>query len=370
MKKQQILITGGDGYLGLALAKRYLQSTDEPLLLWVRASDETEFAAKQERIRQRLGAETDRRVRCRWGNLVNPDPFESIDPVEIRVIIHAAAVTRFNLDETTARRVNVEGTEKLLRFASRCPSLDRFALLSTVYSSGLKAGAIEEVPMDNRAGFSNHYEWSKWASENLLLTAFSDLPWQIFRVATIIADNEEGEVTQQNAFHNTLKLFYYGLLSLIPGKTETPLYFITGDFATNAIFSLLSASLKKSIYHVAHTKEESISLQAMIDLVFETYEEKPEFKMRRVLKPLYSDAESFDLLAQGVNTFGAGILNQSLSSVAPFARQLFIQKEVQNRNLASALDHYRAPDARRLVRNACDYLVRTKWGRELQHAAR
>lgn len=369
MENRQIMITGGDGYLGFALAKRYLQSTDEPLLLWVRASDEGEFAAKQERIRQRLGEEAGR-VRCRWGNLVNPHPFDAIDPAEIRAIIHSAAVTRFNVDETTARRVNVEGTEKLLRFASRCPSLERFALLSTVYSSGLKSGPIEEEAMDNRAGFSNYYEWSKWASENLLLTAFADLPWQIFRVATIIADNEEGKVTQQNAFHNTLKLFYYGLLSLVPGKMETPLYFIAGEFATNAIFSVLSTSLKKSIYHVAHTKEESLSLQALIDVVFETYGEKPEFKMRRVLKPLYSDAESFDLLAQGVNTFGAGILNQSVSSVAPFAKQLFIQKEIRNRSLVSALDHYQAPDARRLVRNACDYLVRTKWGRELQHAAR
>lgn len=369
MEKRKILITGGDGYLGLALAKRTLQSTEEPLLLWVRASDEEEFAAKEERIRRRLGGESDR-VECRWGNLVNADPFEAVDPAEVRVIVHSAAVTRFNVDETTARRVNVEGTEKLLKFASRCPALERFALLSTVYASGLKSGPIEEAAMDNRAGFANYYEWSKWASENLLLTKFADLPWQIYRVATVIADDEEGTVTQQNAFHNTLKLFYYGLLSLIPGKVETPLYFITGEFATNAVFSLLSAPLKRSIYHIAHTREESLSLGTLIDLVFEAYGERPEFKMRRVLKPLYSDAESFDLLAQGVNTFGAGILNQSVSSVAPFSKQLFIQKEVQNGNLASALDHYQAPDACRLVRNACDYLVRTKWGKELQHASR
>lgn len=367
--EKRIMITGADGYLGLALAKRYLQATEEPLLLWVRAGDKGEFAAKEERIRRRLGEAGDR-VRCRWGNLVNLDPFAAIDPADIRVIIHSAAVTRFNVDETTARRVNIEGTEKLLRFASRCPSLERFALLSTVYSSGLRSGPIKEEVMDDRAGFSNHYEWSKWASEILLMAAFDDLPWQIFRVATIIADDEEGTVTQQNAFHNTLKLFYYGLLSLVPGKKETPLYFITGDFAASAIFSLLDASPARSIYHVAHTKEESISLQAMIDLVFETYGERPEFKTRRVLKPLYSDAESFELLARGVNTFGAGILNQSISSVAPFAKQLFIQKEVWNRNLVSSLDRYRAPDPRRLVRNACDFLVRTRWGRELQHAAR
>ena len=43
----------------------------------------------------------------------------------------------------------------------------------------------------------------------------------------MIADDASGAVTQQNAFHNTLKLFYYGLLALMPGACDTPLYFIT-----------------------------------------------------------------------------------------------------------------------------------------------
>lgn len=95
-------------------------------------------------------------------------------------MIHSAAVTRFNVDEDTARKVNTEGTEKILRFTNRCSSLEAFGLLSTVYASGLKAGAIEETPLDGSAGFANHYESSKWSSERARLTQYDHLPGGFF----------------------------------------------------------------------------------------------------------------------------------------------------------------------------------------------
>jgi dTDP-4-dehydrorhamnose reductase len=303
------------------------------------------------------------RIGYHWGDLVNEAPFDSLDPRDIHCVIHTAAVTRFNVDEDTARRVNAEGTEKALRFASRCPSLETFGLLSTVYASGLKSGAIQEAPFDGVAGFANHYESSKWSSETTLLKDYNHLPWQIFRVATVIADSDDGRVSQYNAFHNTLKLFYYGLLSLMPGKPETPVYLVTGEFAAGAVFELISGARTKAIYHVAHRETESLTLSELLDLAFEAFERESDFISRRILKPLYSDAESFDLLVDGISSFGGVIVNQAVSSVAPFGKQLFVRKDIQNQNLVSALENYRAPDARQLARNTCEYLVRTKWGK-------
>lgn len=378
MKTKKVLITGGDGYLGLRLARKYLEATEDSVILWIRARDREEFQRKKEKINNRLHglkvyAERSGSVGYLWGDLTEERPFDSINPQEIRLIIHAAAVTRFNVDKITARKVNVEGTEKVFHFANRCSFLEGIGLLSTVYASGLKSGVIEEVPMDDKGGFANYYEWSKWATETQLLTQFNHLPWRIFRIATIIADNDTGQVTQQNAFHNTLKLFHYGLLSLVPGKPETPLYFITGDFVTDAVFTLMTRSLNKSIYHVVPTQKESPSGQTLrlgelIDLAFGIFEQERDFKLRRILKPLYADARSFDLLAEGVQTFGTGtpgsIMNQAISSVAPFAKQLFVQKEIQNQNLALALaNRYHAPNIHRLIQNTCKYLVRTKWGK-------
>jgi thioester reductase-like protein len=368
MRVKQVLITGADGYLGRRLARKYLESTSDRILLWVRATDENEFRAKKENLARQMDDREDR-VSYHFGDLVNEDPFESLDPREINRVIHSAAVTRFNVDPDTARKVNIEGAEKILRFANRCPSLEAFGLLSTVYASGLRSGAIEEISLDGNAGFANHYESSKWSSETSLLSEYDHLPWRVLRVATVIADSDDGQVSQYNAFHNTLKLFYYGLLSLVPGKPDTPVYFVTGDFATSAIFDLMNSSRSKTIYHVAHTEEESLSLGKLIDLAFETFDRDGDFQARRVLKPLYSDAESFDLLVDGISAFGGGIVNQAVSSVAPFGKQLFVRKQIQNRNLVAALDNYHAPDAQELIRNTCDYLVRTKWGRSADGAS-
>lgn len=362
MSGDTIVITGADGYVGLRLARRCFDSSDQPLLLWVRADDANEFQSKKATMSKQLG-DSDARLMFSCGNLGNNDPLSGVDPRSAHTIIHAAAVTRFNVDAKTAQTVNIEGTEKVLRFAESCPSLQCFALISTIYSSGLKSGLIKEEPLDGKDGFANHYERSKWEAETALLTRHNQLPWKVLRVATVIADNSSGQVVQQNAFHNTLKLFYYGLLSVVPGEPSTPLYFVTGDFVTNAIYDAMNDSSQKAIYHVAHSREESPRLGDLLDIAFETFQEDDTFRKRRVLRPLYSDLESFGLLADGMASFGKGIMNQAVSSVSPFAPQLFIKKDVDNSNLRSTMVDYEVPPVGELLRRTCAHLAHTRWGR-------
>jgi nucleoside-diphosphate-sugar epimerase len=362
MRGKEVLITGGDGYIGMRLARAYLESTDMPVLLWVRAADPSGFQTKREKLQRHFGR-YESRISYESGDLVKEHPFDSIDPKRIRTIVHTAAVTKFNVDSETADSVNIQGAEKLLKFASRCDSLEALGLLSTVYASGLKAGIIAEGPLDD-VGFANHYERSKCASETRLMRDFDYLPWRILRVATVVADDESGCVTQFNAVHNTLKLLYYGLLSIIPGNPEIPLYFVTGEFVANAVFKAMQNPSNKAIYHVCHTRSESLTLGELVDLAFERFAQQQEFNTRRIMKPLYADAESFDMLGSAMDTFGGSIVNQALSSVSPFARQLFIQKDFHNDKLVSLLADYRPVGQQQLVRNTCDYLVRSKWGKE------
>ena len=360
---KNILITGGYGYLGRRIAREFLEKSDCPVWLWIRAKDHAEFKSKGQELCHDL-CETGGRLRLFWGDLLAEEPFAEIDAAEVGSILHTAAVTRFNVDRETAQNVNVEGTEKILHFAARCANLNQVVLLSTIYASGLKVGQINEEQLDGENGFSNYYEWSKWVSEKLLWEQFSHLPWKIFRVATVISDSIEGKVTQQNAFHNTLKLIYYGLLSILPGKSETPLYFVTGDFVSKATHELMQHFDKGKIYHISHTKNESLTLGELIDLIFEVFEQEPEFKKRRILKPLYSDSESFKLLVDAVHQFAGGVVHQAVSSVAPFSQQLYLNKDVQNSNLRAVLQNYTAPDAAELIRNTCRFLVQTRWGKK------
>ena len=362
------MITGADGYLGRRLAKWYLSLPETVVLLCVRAKDEGERRHKEEGLRRALG-DAGGRAAVHAMDLRAENPFASMDPANVQIILHAAAVTRFNVDADTAAAVNVEGTAKLLRYASRCADLSALGILSTVYASGLTGGVIDEDWLEGTDGFANHYERSKWMAEQLLASELGDVPWRVFRVATVVADNDRGAVTQYNAFHNTLKLLYYGLLSLVPGKPETPLYFVTGDFVAEAIASLMESGADRAFYHVCHTRVQSATLGDLIEIAFETFMEDEAFRARRALKPLFADAESFGLLTSGVDGFGGMVVTEALASVSPFARQLFVSKEVDNSLVVSRLPGYRAPDARELIRNTCRELVRTKWGRMLRGAA-
>ena len=358
MAADRILITGADGYLGARLARRLLDETDARLVLWSRAgSPATRPLAPSGR------------VEIRTGDLAASNPFGEIDPRGLRAIVHTAAVIRFNVEREIAESVNVGGARKAMELAARCPDLESFLLVSSLYACGLRSGPIEETRYDDSAGFSNHYEWSKWASEELLHDEFGALPWRIGRVATVIADDESGTVGQQNSIHNTLKLLFFGLLSILPGDPRVTPYFVTGEFATDALLRTLRAGEAHEIHHVAHARSESATLGELLDIAFEVFEQDPSFRARRILKPLYCDAEAFDLLVEGIADSGGPIVRQALLSVAPFARQLFLDKDVRNGRLARTMDPYRAPDARRLIRNTCQRLVETRWGRETDRAA-
>ncbi len=363
-----ILITGAGGYLGSRLAAHYLKTAGQPVILWLHADNGDELERKTQALRETLGPVAEG-AQVRGGDLCAPQPFADIDPDEVSDIVHCAAVTRFNVEQALARSVNVDGAVKLYEFASRCKKLNRLALASSIYACGLRDGLVSEVAIPQKPEFSNYYEWSKWESERRLQEDFGSLPWMVLRIATIVAETARGQVYQYNAFHNTLKLLFYGLISLVPGDRETPLYFVTADFAVDAVAAVLEQGEREGIYHICHTHEESMTLGGLIDTAFARFSLDTDFRERRILKPLFCDDATFRLLAEGIDSFGGEVVREGLGSIVPFAPQLFSHKFFDNRRLKETMHVYAAPDAAELVSNACDYLANTRWGRRLDDAA-
>ena len=342
-----MLVTGASGYVGGLVARRLVDAGDEVL------------------VHGRTRAEIEGTTPV-LGDLVDADPFAAV-PAEVRRritgIVHAGAITRFDVDREQARSVNVDGTTKLVAFARGCQNLDSLGLVSTVYATGLRSGTVAEQLYDDGPGFANDYEWSKWEAEQVVAREADGMPWRILRVATVVADDESGRVTQYNAFHETLKLWFHGLLPLVPGSAVTRLYLVTGEFVADAVVAAMDPAQPDGVFHVAHEAAGSLTLAEALDVVAEAFDSVDSFRRRRVLRPLLGDKESFDLLAGGVDAFGGGLVRQSLQSVVPFARQLFVGKELDNSRMRAALDGYRAPDAADLVRRTCGHLVETRWGR-------
>ncbi len=362
----QVLITGATGYLGKSIARKYLQSSEDQIVLLLRAKNQTEFQNKTSALSQQLNA-TDGRVLFYPLDLNQSMPFEQIATRNIRTIIHTAAITRFDVSQEDAQQVNVDGTVRLLEFAETCPNLEQVGLLSTIYSSGLKSGLMTEEFLDDNLGFANYYEWSKWELERYTLQSFAHLPCLIFRSATVIADCNDGSVTQYNVFHNTVRLLYQGLLTLLPGNTEVPIYLVTGEFVTNAIFSILQAAVspQQQIFNVCHSKGQSIGLGEIIDTAFAVFSQYEQFVKRRVGKPRYINLDTFDIMMKQIGSFGSQSTRLATATIQPFARQLFLTKDISNTQLVAHFKEYQAPDTHEIIAQTCRYLVMTNWGRSI-----
>jgi nucleoside-diphosphate-sugar epimerase len=351
-----ILITGADGYIGQAVA-RWLLQKDLRLILFVRAGDDAERAAKVAALGELASSD---RCDIAFGDLRSDLPFGAVDSKQVTGIVHCAAVTNFAVDKATAQSVNVDGTAKLVAFAKICPQLKRFGLVSSIYALGMAEGTAAEGRASADRSFANHYEWSKWQAE-ALVDAQPGLPWQIYRVATVLGEDESGTVIQQNAIHNTLRLLYYGLLSVIPGLADTRVYTTSGVCVANSIGTLFIDGDDRAVYHVSDSGAAAVTLGEMTDIVYDVFLADAQFAKRRILKPLFCDRETFSTLVEAAGQLG-GAVGQSLDSVAPFAPQLYVDKDVQTIRTDAVVGKQQHQDPRDLVRAVASHLVATRWG--------
>lgn len=356
----KILLTGATGYIGSKLLRQLLEERSENILVPIRASTFEEFEKRSKALLATLPELKRIRVETIQSDLAALPEALSAHRNSISIIIHNAAKTAFNVDEATANSINRDASVALLDFATQCPNLESFTYVSTLYASGMIAGPIREEFFATPP-FANHYERSKWEVEEIIRTRFKSLPWKIARVATIISDDSSGIVIQQNAIHNTLKLFYYGLISILPGKTDTPIHLVDGEFTIRALSAVISKGASQKIYHVCYDQLGSILLGRFIDISFEEFNKDDTFKSRRLLKPLFADEKSFDTLVANVMGFGGSVLNQGLASISPFGRQLFIKKDVHNVSLQELLPDYQTPPMEEIVRKTCQYLAQSKF---------
>jgi nucleoside-diphosphate-sugar epimerase len=361
--KSTTLITGADGYIGSRLAAHLLANTDEHLILAVHASSgASRPAATATATPTATAAAPNKRVSVAPVDLTAANPFAALDPGQITRIVHAAAVTRFNVPQELARAVNVVGTARLAAFAARCENLERFAVLSTLHTAGLRVGDVSEKRHDY-VGFANNYEWSKWLAEDLLLASHTDVPRSVLRLPTVIAEDERGGVTQFNAFHNTLRLYYYGLLSLLPGDPACPLHIADAAFVISAIAHLIDPAVPPGVYHVTPSGSDVAPLDKLVDTVFEVFESDHAYRRRGLPRPLWCDRKSFDDLVEASRTLRAGPVSQAVDSIASFAAQLFLPKSFRNDRLREVWPGYRTQDPVTLTAAVARDLVASRWGR-------
>jgi thioester reductase-like protein len=183
---------------------------------------------------------------------------------EVTHIINGAAHTRFSSDYQSAHKVNVIGTREMLAFATSCAYLQAFGHISTVHVSGTRHGIIAEHELIDK-GFVNNYERTKFESEKLIRSQQSKLPIAVYRISTLIGDSKTGFIERVNSVHQMIRLYYKGLVPMIPGNKNCSIDLLSTDYAARAITHLFLKSFTfGTTYHIVSGKTHSYTLKELL----------------------------------------------------------------------------------------------------------
>jgi nucleoside-diphosphate-sugar epimerase len=113
---------------------------------------------------------------------------------DVAEVWHLAAVYDLAVDPETARRVNVDGTARVLEFCRSRRRFHRLQYVSTCYVSGRYEGTFPEDCLAAGQDFRNHYESTKYEAELLVRAAMADgLPATVYRPGIVVGDSRTGE---------------------------------------------------------------------------------------------------------------------------------------------------------------------------------
>jgi thioester reductase-like protein len=236
--ERPILLTGATGFVGMAVLARLLAAGHEVHCL-IRASDDAEADSRLRVVLQRVEAPSTGRAVAIAGDLTAPrlglgDRHDELAG-RVSTVIHSAASVAFDLPIEEARAINVEGTRRVLDFATAVPGLRRVAYVSTAYVAGDRRGTVYED--DRESGtFRNSYERSKHEAEALVRS--STLPWTIARPSIVVGESTTGWTASFNVLYGPLRAFDAGAYPVLPARRRSPVDVVPVDYVADAVAAL------------------------------------------------------------------------------------------------------------------------------------
>ncbi len=152
----------------------------------------------------------------------------------VDLVIHCAALTRFDLEKADYRATNVEGTRRALELARRNGA--GFMHVSTAYVCGGRTGPVLEDDALPTGGFTNGYEASKAEAEGLVRA--SGVPFVIARPSIVVGDSRTGAIRQFDTIYAAFKLIAEGRVRHMPVAAGATLDFVPLDHVAAGIVAL------------------------------------------------------------------------------------------------------------------------------------
>ena len=153
-------------------------------------------------------------------------------------VIHSAATVRFDHTIDEARRINVEGTRRVLDFAAGARQLRSVAYVGTAYVAGERSDVVLESELAVGQGYRNTYEQTKAEAEALVRSRLKDIPGVILRPSIIVGDSQTGATSSFKMMYWPLKIYARRLWRTVPGYPDAVLDIVPVDYVATSVARL------------------------------------------------------------------------------------------------------------------------------------